>query len=149
MRDVQRRHGGQWFKGKNFDTHLPMGPWIVTTDEIRDPQALRVRSSVNGVTKQDAPTSYMVFSVAHIISELSRGMELEASDLIITGTPEGVGFARNPPEYLMIGDIMEMEVEAIGILRNRVTARPSQQLRTATAAAEPDASAVHRGGDVG
>jgi 2-keto-4-pentenoate hydratase/2-oxohepta-3-ene-1,7-dioic acid hydratase in catechol pathway len=121
VRDVQRtRHGGQWFKGKSFDTHCPLGPWIVTADEIPDPQVLSIASRINGATKQDSNTKYMVFSVARIVSELSQGMTLEPGDVILTGTPSGVGFARTPPEFLRPGDVMEMEIEGIGILRNPV-----------------------------
>ncbi|HEX5502826.1 MAG TPA: fumarylacetoacetate hydrolase family protein [Thermomicrobiales bacterium] len=123
VRDVQRRHGGQWFKGKNFDTHLPLGPWIVTTDEIPDPQALHLQARINGVVKQDAPTRFMVFSVARIIEELSRGLALEPGDVILTGTPEGVGFARKPPEFLKPGDVMELEIDKIGVLRNPIVGR--------------------------
>jgi 2,4-didehydro-3-deoxy-L-rhamnonate hydrolase len=124
VRDVQFRHGGQWWKGKNFDTHLPLGPWIVTADEIPDPQTLRLQTRVNGATKQDSSTRYMVFTVARIVEELSRGMALEPGDVVITGTPEGVGFARKPPEYLKPGDVMELEIERIGTLRNRVAPFP-------------------------
>jgi 2-keto-4-pentenoate hydratase/2-oxohepta-3-ene-1,7-dioic acid hydratase in catechol pathway len=123
VRDVQRRHGGQWMKGKNFDSHLPMGPWIVSADEL-DPGALHVRTRVNGVTKQDSNTKFMVFKIPRLIRELSAGCELEPGDVVITGTPEGVGFARKPPEYLKIGDTVEVEIEGIGILRNSVQQRP-------------------------
>ena len=122
VRDVQRRHGGQWFKGKNFDTHLPMGPWIVTADEL-DPSDLAIRSRVNGVTKQDSRTKYMVFKIARLIAEISSGCELWPGDVIITGTPAGVGFARTPPEFLRAGDTVEVEIEGIGVLRNRVIGR--------------------------
>lgn len=121
VRDVQRSwHGGQWFKGKNFDTHLPLGPWIVTKDEIPDPQALRIRTRVNGVTKQDSNTKNMVFSVKRIIAEISAGLTLYPGDVIITGTPEGVGMGRTPPEWLKKGDVVEVEIERIGILRNAI-----------------------------
>ena len=121
VRDVQRTwHGGQWFKGKNFDTHLPLGPWIVTADEIPDPQALRLRTRVNGVTKQDSNTKHMVFPVARIIAELSAGLTLRPGDVIITGTPEGVGMGRKPPEWLRPGDVVELEIERIGVLRNKI-----------------------------
>ena len=121
VRDVQRTwHGGQWFKGKNFDTHLPLGPWIVTKDEIPDPQALRITTRVNGVTKQDSNTKHMVFPVARIVAEVSTGLTLYEGDVIITGTPEGVGMGRKPPEWLRPGDVMELEVEHIGVLRNVV-----------------------------
>jgi 2-keto-4-pentenoate hydratase/2-oxohepta-3-ene-1,7-dioic acid hydratase in catechol pathway len=124
VRDVQqKRHGGQWFKGKNFDTHLPLGPWIVSADELGDPQALRICSRVNGVTKQDSSTRNMVFSVARVLTELSAGLALEPGDLVLTGTPPGVGYARTPPEFLRAGDVMEMEIERIGTLRNRVELR--------------------------
>ena len=122
VRDVQRRHGGQWFKGKNFDTHLPMGPWIVTADEL-DPSDLAIRSRVNGVTKQDSRTKYMVFKIPRLIAEISAGCTLWPGDMIITGTPAGVGFARTPPEYLKVGDRVEVEIEGIGVLRNTITGR--------------------------
>jgi 2-keto-4-pentenoate hydratase/2-oxohepta-3-ene-1,7-dioic acid hydratase in catechol pathway len=123
VRDVQRRHGGQWFKGKNFDSHLPLGPWIVTTDEL-DPGALRIQTRVNGVTKQDSSTRFMVFKLPRLVREFSAGCRLEAGDVMITGTPEGVGFARKPPEFLTIGDVVEVEIEGIGVLRNTVQGRP-------------------------
>jgi 2-keto-4-pentenoate hydratase/2-oxohepta-3-ene-1,7-dioic acid hydratase in catechol pathway len=123
VRDVQRhRHGGQWSKGKSFDTHCPLGPWIVTADEIPDPQVLAISSRVNGETKQSSNTRYMVFTVARILAEISAGLTLEPGDVILTGTPSGVGFARTPPEFLKPGDVMEMEVEGIGVLRNPVVA---------------------------
>jgi 2-keto-4-pentenoate hydratase/2-oxohepta-3-ene-1,7-dioic acid hydratase in catechol pathway len=120
VRDVQRRHGGQWFKGKNFDTHCPLGPWIVTPDEIGDPQNLRITLRVNGTTKQDSNTRFMVYQLPRIIKEFSTGAILEPGDVILTGTPEGVGFARKPPEFLKVGDVMEAEIEKIGVLRNPV-----------------------------
>jgi 2-keto-4-pentenoate hydratase/2-oxohepta-3-ene-1,7-dioic acid hydratase in catechol pathway len=122
VRDVQRRHGGQWFKGKNFDTHCPLGPWIVTADELGDPHARRITLRVNGVSKQDSNTRFMVFRVPRIIKEFSMGARLEPGDVILTGTPEGVGFARKPPEFLQVGDVMEAEIEGIGVLRNTVAA---------------------------
>lgn len=123
VRDHQRkRHGDQWIKGKSFDTHCPLGPWIVTADEIPDPQVLRVTSRVNGETMQDSSTENMVFSVARIIAELSVGMTLAPGDIVLTGTPSGVGDGRTPPVYLKVGDVMEMEVGGIGVLRNRVVA---------------------------
>jgi 2-keto-4-pentenoate hydratase/2-oxohepta-3-ene-1,7-dioic acid hydratase in catechol pathway len=124
VRDVQRRHGGQWFKGKGFDTHAPLGPWIVTADELGDPHNLHISLRVNGVTKQDSSTRFMVFRIPRIIKELSTGMMLEPGDVVLTGTPEGVGFARKPPEFLKVGDIMEAEIEKIGVLRNPVVTIP-------------------------
>jgi 2-keto-4-pentenoate hydratase/2-oxohepta-3-ene-1,7-dioic acid hydratase in catechol pathway len=123
VRDVQRRHGGQWFKGKNFDSHLPMGPWIVTADEL-DPAALRIQTRVNGTTKQDSNTKLMVFKIPRVLHELSAGCRLEPGDVVITGTPSGIGSARKPPEFLQIGDTVEVEIEGIGVLRNTVQGRP-------------------------
>jgi 2-keto-4-pentenoate hydratase/2-oxohepta-3-ene-1,7-dioic acid hydratase in catechol pathway len=118
-RDLQFRHK-QFFLGKSLDGSCPMGPVIVTRDEIGDPQNLRLRSWVNGTLKQDGNTRHMIFDVATIIATLSRGMALEPGDVISTGTPSGVGFARTPPEYLRSGDLVECEIESIGRLRNRV-----------------------------
>jgi 2-keto-4-pentenoate hydratase/2-oxohepta-3-ene-1,7-dioic acid hydratase in catechol pathway len=118
-RDLQYRTA-QWFKGKSLDGSCPMGPVIVTADEIPDPQHLRLQLSVNGVKKQDSNTSDMIFSVARIIADLSAGMTLEPGDCISTGTPQGVGDGRKPPEYLKRGDVMDAEVERIGVLRNPV-----------------------------
>lgn len=123
IRDFQRRHGGQWFKGKGFDYGAPMGPIVVTTDEIPDPQSLHITLRVNGVTKQDSNTRFMIFKLDKCIESLSEGMTIEAGDLIMTGTPDGVGFARTPPEYLKDGDVVEAEIEKIGILRNTVEER--------------------------
>jgi 2-keto-4-pentenoate hydratase/2-oxohepta-3-ene-1,7-dioic acid hydratase in catechol pathway len=118
-RDLQFSHK-QWFRGKSLDGCCPMGPCVVTADEFGNPQAKRVSSRVNGVTKQDASTSAMLFPVAAIVEMLSRGMTLEPGDVISTGTPEGVGFGRKPPEFLHAGDLVEVEVEGIGTLRNRI-----------------------------
>jgi 2-keto-4-pentenoate hydratase/2-oxohepta-3-ene-1,7-dioic acid hydratase in catechol pathway len=117
-RDLQSRHK-QFFKGKSIDGYCPMGPWIVTADEIPDPQQLPLRLHVNGVIKQESNTSEMVFTVRKIIAVLSLGMTLEPGDIIATGTPSGVGFARNPPEFLKAGDVVETEIDGIGLLRNK------------------------------
>ena len=124
VRDVQRQHGAQWFKGKSFDTSCPLGPWIVTKDEIPDPHALRITVRVNGETKQDSNTKYMVFKLPRLICEFSQGMELEPGDVMLTGTPEGTGYARTPPQFLKVGDVMESEIEKIGVLRNRIEPYP-------------------------
>jgi 2-keto-4-pentenoate hydratase/2-oxohepta-3-ene-1,7-dioic acid hydratase in catechol pathway len=121
-RDLQKRHV-QYFKGKSLDGSCPMGPWIVTADEIADPHNLRLRLKVNGVIKQDDNTGQMVFSIPQIIATLSLGMTLEAGDIIATGTPSGVGFTRVPPEFLKPGDIMETEIEKIGVLRNPIVGK--------------------------
>ena len=118
-RELQFRTS-QWFKGKSLDGSCPMGPVIITADEIPDPQRLRLRLSVNGTAKQDSNTSDMIFSVARIVADLSAGMTLEPGDCISTGTPQGVGDGRKPPEYLHSGDIVEAEVEKIGVLMNPV-----------------------------
>ncbi len=118
-RDLQRRHGGQWHKGKSLDGSCPMGPWIVTADSV-EPNNLRVTCRVNGTTKQDSNTKYLYFKIPRLIHDLSMGMTLEAGDVISTGTPEGVGFARTPPEFMKPGDLLETEIEAIGVLRNPV-----------------------------
>lgn len=119
IRDVQRRHGNQWHKGKSFDGTCPMGPCIVTADEI-DPEDLRVTCRVNGVTKQDSSTKFLFFKLPRLIAELSAGMTLEPGDILSTGTPQGVGYARTPPEFLKPGDLLETEIEGIGVLRNPV-----------------------------
>jgi 2-keto-4-pentenoate hydratase/2-oxohepta-3-ene-1,7-dioic acid hydratase in catechol pathway len=122
-RDVQRRHGGQWLKGKGMDGSCPLGPWIVTADEIPDPQNLPIQCHVNGVQKQNSNTSFMVFPVSRLIEELSLAMTLLPGDILLTGTPEGVGYARTPPEYLAPGDEVTVTVANIGSITNRVVAR--------------------------
>ncbi len=124
-RDVQSSWGGQYFKGKSLDRTCPTGPWIVTADEMPDPQALNLRLRVNGVTKQDANTRDMIYAVDAIIEWVSIGMTLLAGSIIATGTPDGVGFARTPPEFLRPGDVMETEVEGVGTLKNRIVAAGS------------------------
>jgi 2-keto-4-pentenoate hydratase/2-oxohepta-3-ene-1,7-dioic acid hydratase in catechol pathway len=121
-RDMQRGWGGQWFKGKSLDASCPSGPWVVTADEVPDPTSLQLRLLVNGEVKQDANTRDMIYPVDSLIEWLSMGMTLLPGMLIATGTPEGVGFARTPPEYLRPGDIMETEVQGVGTLRNRMVA---------------------------
>jgi 2-keto-4-pentenoate hydratase/2-oxohepta-3-ene-1,7-dioic acid hydratase in catechol pathway len=122
-RDIQqKRHGGQWFKGKSLDGHGPMGPWIVTAAGVQLDD-VRVICRVNGAEKQNASYKQMYFKIPRIIAELSRGMTLEAGDIIATGTPSGVGFARKPQEFLKDGDIMETEITGVGIIRNPVRNR--------------------------
>ncbi len=118
-RDLQSNHN-QFFKGKSLDGACPMGPWIVTADEIADPHRLAIQCRVNGVIKQDANTELMIFKIPAIIEILSRGLTLEPGDVIATGTPSGVGFARTPPEFLKPGDVVECEIEGIGVIRNTV-----------------------------
>ena len=118
-RDLQRAHQ-QWFKGKSLDNTCPIGPWIVDAVELTDPQNLNIALRVNGQTQQSSNTKAMIFPIARIIAELSKGMTLEPGDIIATGTPDGVGFAMDPPVFLKDGDVMEVEIERIGVLRNPV-----------------------------
>jgi len=118
-RDLQARHQ-QWLKGKSLDGFCPMGPVVVTADEFGDPQQKRVSLRVNGVTKQDGNTADMIFHIDRTIEVFSAGVTLEPGDIISTGTPEGVGFGRTPQEFLHDGDIVETEVEGIGVLRNTI-----------------------------
>jgi 2-keto-4-pentenoate hydratase/2-oxohepta-3-ene-1,7-dioic acid hydratase in catechol pathway len=118
-RDLQRQHQ-QFFKGKSLDGSAPLGPWIVTADEIDDPQNLQITCSVNGKQKQDGNTKQMIFNIAETLVQLSKGMTLLAGDIIATGTPSGVGFARTPPEFLKPGDEVICTVEKVGTIRNRI-----------------------------
>ncbi|MEP3671065.1 MAG: fumarylacetoacetate hydrolase family protein [Roseibium sp.] len=121
-RDVQRRHGGQNFKGKAFDGSCPMGPWIVTADAIEDPHALPISLTVNGETRQDGNTADMIFDIETLIASLSEGMTLEPGDIIATGTPSGVGYAMDPPSFLKDGDTVTCKISGIGTLTNSVRA---------------------------
>jgi 2-keto-4-pentenoate hydratase/2-oxohepta-3-ene-1,7-dioic acid hydratase in catechol pathway len=118
-RDLQMRHL-QWFKGKSLDGFCPMGPVVVTADEFGSPQTKKIGTRVNGVQKQNSTTANRIFPVDVIIEGLSIGMTLEPGDVIATGTPEGVGLGRTPQEWLADGDMVETEVEGIGVLRNQV-----------------------------
>jgi 2-keto-4-pentenoate hydratase/2-oxohepta-3-ene-1,7-dioic acid hydratase in catechol pathway len=121
-RDLQRSHG-QWFKGKALDTSCPIGPWIVTRDEIPSVEALALTLTVNGETRQHARCSQMIFDVPTLIASLSAGLTLEAADIIATGTPAGVGFSFKPPRFLNDGDVVVACIEGIGQLRNPVERR--------------------------
>ncbi|MGY5860287.1 MAG: fumarylacetoacetate hydrolase family protein [Candidatus Thorarchaeota archaeon] len=118
-RDLQRGDG-QWIRGKSLDCFCPMGPCIVTQDELGDAQGLKLHTKINGETKQDSSTSNMMFNVQQIIAHLSEAFTLEPGDVIITGTPSGVGFVRDPPEFLEPGDKIEQYIEKIGYLHNSV-----------------------------
>ena len=120
-RDLQNRHQ-QFFKGKSLDGSCPMGPWIVSADEIPDPTQLGLRLRVNGVTKQEGSVADLIFDIPTIIEVLSLGQTLEPGDIIATGTPSGVGMGRNPQEFLQSGDVVEAEIDRIGVLRNTVVA---------------------------
>lgn len=117
-RDLQMRQR-QIAVSKSCDTFCPIGPWITTADEIVDPQSLRLTSQVNGETRQDSNTSEMIFSAARLIEYISRGMTLKAGDIILTGTPHGVGFRMDPPRYLRAGDAVRCEIEHLGAIENR------------------------------
>ena len=118
-RDIQRRHGGQWDKGKSLDGTCPMGPCIVTADAL-DHTNLHLTCRVSGVTKQDSNTKHLYFKLPRLIHDLSLGQTLEPGDIISSGTPEGVGFARTPPEFMKAGDLLETEIDGIGVMRNPI-----------------------------
>lgn len=120
-RDLQKKHG-QFFIGKSLDTTCPIGPYLVTRDDIADPQNLEIKTRVNGETRQSSNTSEMIFNIPTIISTLSKGMTLEPGDIIATGTPAGVGKGFKPPLFLKKGDRVEIEIESLGILTNQLQA---------------------------
>lgn len=124
VRDWQLRTS-QFVVGKSFDTHCPFGPWLVTGDELGDPQALGIRCTVNGELRQQSNTSAMVFTVYQMIEHLSQAMTLEPGDLLLTGTPAGVGAMRKPPLYLAAGDVVRTEIDGIGALENEIVPEPA------------------------
>ena len=121
-RDLQFSEGGQWTRSKSIDTFCPTGPYTATRDEVPDPQNLYIRAILNGEVVQDGTTSKMIFSVAELVSFLSQGMTLEPGDIIITGTPPGVGMAREPQLWMKPGDEVSIEIEGLGTLTNPVEA---------------------------
>ncbi|HEY0792010.1 MAG TPA: fumarylacetoacetate hydrolase family protein [Chthoniobacterales bacterium] len=126
-RDWQKKYGGgQFCRGKSFDTFAPLGPALVTSDEITNPQTLRIVSRVNGDVRQESSTADMIFDVATLISFLSGSTTIRAGTVLLTGTPAGVGMGMKPPRYLKAGDIVEVEIEKIGILSNPVIDEPTQ-----------------------
>lgn len=123
--DVSERHfqlerGGQWVKGKSCETFNPLGPWLVTSDEVPDPQRLALHLAVNGETRQEGSTASMIFPVLEVVRYLSQFMVLEPGDLINTGTPPGVGMGMTPPQYLSEGDVVELTIEGLGSQRQQV-----------------------------
>lgn len=118
-RDWQK-HSPTFTVGKSFDTHGPIGPWIVTADEVEDPHQMALRCIVNGEVRQDSDTSQLIYDIWQQISYLSTAFTLESGDILATGTPEGVGVASNPPRFLKAGDIVRCEVDGIGAIENRV-----------------------------
>jgi 2-keto-4-pentenoate hydratase/2-oxohepta-3-ene-1,7-dioic acid hydratase in catechol pathway len=123
-RDWQRKTT-QWTLGKSFDTHGPIGPWLVTPDEIADPHALELRLFVNGELRQKLSTGGMVYDIAAQIAHLSSVMTLEPGDIIATGTSAGAGFGFNPPRFLQVGDVVRVEIDKLGHIENTVIAEPS------------------------
>ncbi|MDN5862470.1 MAG: fumarylacetoacetate hydrolase family protein [Salinisphaera sp.] len=123
VRDWQLRTS-QFVVGKSFDTHCPFGPWLVTGDELGDPQALGIRCTVNGELRQQSNTRAMVFTVFEMIEHLSQAMTLEPGDVLFTGTPAGVGAMRKPPAYLTAGDVLRTEIDGIGALENEIVHEP-------------------------
>ncbi len=115
-----QRRSGQWFYSKGQDSYAPLGPAVLTADDLPDPQTLHLSLSVNGVQKQSGNSRHMLFSVAELIADISRGMTLEPGDVIATGSPQGVGAAQTPPQFLQPGDVVEATIERIGTLRNPV-----------------------------
>jgi 2-keto-4-pentenoate hydratase/2-oxohepta-3-ene-1,7-dioic acid hydratase in catechol pathway len=125
-RDWQlKKDGKQWMIGKTFDTFAPLGPELVTADEVADPHSLGIRLRLNGKTMQDSSTKQMIFGVAATLEYLSKVFTLEPGDLIFTGTPPGVGMARKPPVWLKAGDVVEVEIDGLGVLRNPVVGEPA------------------------
>lgn len=121
-RTFQAERAGQWTKGKSADTFGPIGPWLVTRDDVPDPQNLSVRLTVNGEAQQDGSTNTMVYGVAYLVSYLSQFMSLHPGDIISTGTPPGVGMGQSPQKFLKAGDVIETTIESLGSQRQRVVA---------------------------
>jgi 2-keto-4-pentenoate hydratase/2-oxohepta-3-ene-1,7-dioic acid hydratase in catechol pathway len=128
VRDWQRKTTTPMI-GKSFDTHAPMGPWLVTADEIPDPHRLRLRTWVNGELRQDSNTSYLINDCYDLIAALSTAMTLEPGDVIATGTPGGVAAGFDPPKFLKAGDVVRVEIEGIGHIENRVIEEPPETAR--------------------
>ena len=118
-REIQTRHK-QWYFGKSMDGFCPIGPWIVTKDEFENPPVLDIKSYVNGELRQNSTTGLLIFSIAHVIEELSHGMKLKAGTIISMGTPAGVGMGFDPPKFLKPGDVVTCEIEGIGRLTNPI-----------------------------
>lgn len=126
-RDLQQEPHGQWFRGKSLDGSCPMGPWMVTADEIGDPSDLTVRALLNDDVVQEARISQMIFPIPFLLSRLSQGLTLLPGDILLTGTPAGVGLYREPQRFLRAGDVVTCEVDRIGAIRNRIAHLPSYE----------------------
>lgn len=121
-RDIQNADS-QWVRGKSLDSFCPLGPWLITKDEVPDPHNLAISCRVNGVTLQESNTNQLIFKIPFLVSFLSQGLTLEPGDIVLTGTPSGIGYARNPRVLLQPGDIVEIEIEKVGLLKNPVEER--------------------------
>ncbi len=119
-RDLQKAHGGQWYKGKSLDGTCPVGPWLISADEIDDPQDLDIECTIDGEVRQSSNTKHMIFPIRRLLAELSAGLTLVPGDIFLTGTPEGVGMSMEPPGFLKPGQVLESTIAGIGTLRNRV-----------------------------
>ena len=119
-RDLQKAHGGQWYKGKSLDGTCPVGPWLISADEIDDPQDLDIECTIDGEVRQSSNTKHMIFPIRRLLAELSAGLTLVPGDIFLTGTPEGVGMSMEPPGFLKPGQVIESTIQGIGTLRNRV-----------------------------
>jgi 2-keto-4-pentenoate hydratase/2-oxohepta-3-ene-1,7-dioic acid hydratase in catechol pathway len=131
-REFQMERGGTTTKGKSADSFAPLGPWLVTADEVPDPQQLALWTTVNGERRQDGSTANMIFSVRYLVAYVSRFMSLRAGDLISTGTPAGVGHGHAPPRYLQPGDVVEMGITGLGVQHHEVVGRESLPRRRST-----------------
>lgn len=121
-RDIQNADT-QWVRGKSLDSFCPLGPWLITKDEVPDPHSLAISCRVNGVTLQQSNTDQLIFKIPFLVSFLSQGLTLEPGDIVLTGTPSGIGYARNPRVLLQPGDVVEIEIEKVGLLKNTVEER--------------------------
>jgi 2-keto-4-pentenoate hydratase/2-oxohepta-3-ene-1,7-dioic acid hydratase in catechol pathway len=119
-RDLQKAHGGQWYKGKSLDGTCPIGPWLISADAIGDPQDLDIECTIDGELRQSSNTKHMIFPIRRLLAELSAGLTLVPGDIFLTGTPEGVGMSMDPPGFLKPGQVIESTIAGIGTLRNRV-----------------------------
>ena len=124
VRDWQA-HSATWTMGKSFDTHGPIGPWVVTADELGNPHGLDIRTWVNGELRQNSNTRHLLFNCYDLVAYLSTAFTLEPGDIIATGTSGGVGFKMSPPSYIGVGDTVRIEIQGIGVLENPVTAEPA------------------------
>lgn len=119
-RTAQKKEGGQWYRAKSFDTFAPLGPYLVTADEVGDPHALSLVCRIDGAVRQNGSTSNLIFDIPYLVEFISRNITLEPGDIITTGTPAGVGMGMNPPGYLKPGQIIELEVTGLGKQRSRI-----------------------------